>query len=120
MCMALAAAPDHFVLMEAFAQRIRKRAADLGMSNAEVARRLNMGERTYGHYVAGDRQPNLETLIRIANVLLTSPNALLGFGEDSVQSLPPRFVAAAQHLPAEQIELFTIQIEAVAQHLRTS
>ena len=106
--------------MEVFAQRIRKRAADLGMSNAEVARRLSMGERTYAHYVAGDRQPNLETLVRIANVLLTSPNALLGFDGDSAQSLPPRLIAAAQHLPAEQIELFTIQIEAVAKHIRAT
>ena len=51
--------------MRIFAQRIRERARELGLSDAEVARRAGLSERRYGYYATGEREPNLATLVRI-------------------------------------------------------
>ena len=64
--------------METFANNLRKRAEELGISNAEAARRADLSERRYGNYVSGRREPDLATLVRIAQVLQTTPDALLG------------------------------------------
>ncbi|WP_273786269.1 helix-turn-helix domain-containing protein [Brucella intermedia] len=63
--------------MELFAANLKKRAHELGISNAEVARRTGLSERRYGNYVSGRREPDLATLVRIASVLETTPNDLL-------------------------------------------
>jgi transcriptional regulator with XRE-family HTH domain len=65
--------------MDIFAKNLRRRAEELGISNAEVARRAGLTERRYGNYVSGRREPDLATLLRIARVLESSPNKLLGF-----------------------------------------
>lgn len=65
--------------MDSFAQNLRNRAEQLGISNAEVARRAGLSERRYGNYVSGRREPDLATLVRISQVLETTPDALLGF-----------------------------------------
>lgn len=64
--------------METFANNLRKRAEELGISNAEAARRADLSERRYGNYVSGRREPDLATLVRIAQVLQTTPDVLLG------------------------------------------
>lgn len=64
--------------MDVFSKNLKKRAAELGISNAEAARRAGLTERRYGNYVSGRREPDLATLVRIAKVLETTPNALLG------------------------------------------
>ena len=64
--------------MEIFAENLRTRIAELGLTHAEVARRCDLEVRRFHHYVVGDREPDLQTLVRIAGVLDTSPDALLG------------------------------------------
>lgn len=64
--------------MDTFASNLRKRAAELGISNAEAARRAGLSERRYGNYVGNRREPDLATLVRIAQALETTPNTLLG------------------------------------------
>lgn len=105
--------------MDAFANNIRKRAAALNLSNAEVARRAGLSERRYGNYAIGRREPDLATLRRIAEVLGSSVDDLLReTGDDSSfdlrQSLTLRLVAAAATLPASDIEMVVIQVEAAA------
>ncbi len=63
--------------MESFASNLKQRAVDLGLSNAEVARRAGLTERRYGNYITGRREPDLATLVRIASVLESSPNVTL-------------------------------------------
>ena len=63
--------------MDAFAKRLRDRARELGLSDAEVARRAGLAERRYGHYTRGVRQPDFQTLLRICKVLGNTPNDLL-------------------------------------------
>ena len=64
--------------MEIFAQRLRERAKQLGISNAEAARRVGLEERRYAHYASGRREPDMATLVNIAEILGTTPNWLLG------------------------------------------
>ncbi len=103
--------------MEPFAANLKKRAEDLGISNAEVARRAGLSERRYGNYVSGRREPDLATLVRIASVLATTPNALLTTetpAETSGELTRQRAVAALAALPTDDLERIVIMVEALA------
>jgi len=98
--------------------KLRERAKQLGISNAEVARRAGLDERRYAHYASGRREPDLATLVLIAKTLETTPNWLLGFAnpsrEDSnVTALIERFANAANGMSKQEIEMCVIQAEAV-------
>ena len=107
--------------MQVFAQRIRERARELGLSDAEVARRAGLSERRYGYYATGEREPNLATLIRICEVLAASPNDLL-----LPESKPPpqsardrlfaRIIAATENLMPVDLELAACQLECLMAH----
>ncbi|WP_428697249.1 helix-turn-helix domain-containing protein [Stappia sp.] len=118
MYIARAAFPEQNVPMDAFCRNLKKRAEDLGIANAEVARRSGLSERRYAHYVSGDREPDLATLVRIANALGATPNQLLGLDEIPRASprdlLVQRVQSAAQGVSNEALEMIAIQIEALA------
>lgn len=103
--------------MELFAANLRRRAEELGISNAEVARRAGLSERRYGNYVSGRREPDLTTLVKIASVLATTPDDLL---TDSAAAVAPdelslqRAVAALATLRVDDLERVAIMIEALA------
>lgn len=109
---------EHSVPMMVFADRLRERAAELGIAHAEAARRAGLSERRYSHYVNGIREPNLVTLVRIAEALQTRPDDLLGFGKrDEVSArskLIDRLVSAAQVLADDVLEIVVVQAEALA------
>lgn len=63
--------------METLSRNLRRRAKELDLSDAEVARRAGLSERRYGHYVAGTREPDFATFLRICEVLVVTPNDLL-------------------------------------------
>lgn len=103
--------------MELFAANLRKRAEELGISNAEVARRAGLSERRYGNYVSGRREPDLATLIRIASVLATTPNELLtnSMSESVPEELArQRAVTALAALRTDDLERVAIMVEALA------
>jgi transcriptional regulator with XRE-family HTH domain len=109
--------------METFAQRIRERARELGLSDAEVARRAGLSERRYGYYAAGEREPNLATLVRICEVLAATPNdLLLPEGKAPPQSgrdrLLARITAATDNLNLPELELAACLLECVMAHRR--
>ncbi|MBS0242701.1 MAG: helix-turn-helix transcriptional regulator [Proteobacteria bacterium] len=64
--------------MDTFAANLRTRIAELGLTQAEAARRCDLENRRFHHYLVGDREPDLSTLMRIAEMLGTTPDALLG------------------------------------------
>jgi len=103
--------------MELFATNLRRRAEELGLSNAEVARRAGLSERRYGNYVSGRREPDLATLLRIATVLATTPNALLA-GESLTKApdevLRERAIAALAALEGDDLRRVIIIVEALA------
>lgn len=60
-------------------ERIKARARELLISDAAVARSLDLPQRRYSAYVNETREPDFATLIRICRVLGTTPDAVLGF-----------------------------------------
>ena len=107
--------------MDLFAKRLRKRARQLELSDAEVARRAGLAERRYGHYVRGAREPDLQTLLRICTALDLTPNDLLVPDTPSRRLAAHdrwliRLVAAARSLDVDDIKLAARQIEALAEH----
>lgn len=106
--------------MDTFARKLRERAQQLGISNAEVARRCELDERRYAHYAAGRREPDLATLVKISKVLGTTPNWLLGLtpnGDEETMStnLLGRLYAAAAMLNETELRILVVQAEAIAQ-----
>ena len=116
--MAWRSLPEQNVHMDVFATKLRERAAQLGISNAEVARRAGLSERRYGHYVSGVREPDLRTLLTIAATLGTTPDALLGVTDPRPPSLrqgvQDRILSALAALPVDDLQTLAIQIEALA------
>ncbi len=67
--------------MSRLAKNLKKRAKELDLTDAEVARRTGLPARRYGHYATGYREPNLDTLLVICEALDSTPNELLGWPE---------------------------------------
>jgi transcriptional regulator with XRE-family HTH domain len=104
--------------MEILSKRLRERAKQLGISNAEAARKIGLEERRYAHYASGRREPDLATLKKIAEILQTTPNWLLGVASAGTDSgkrgqLLERFGNAASGMTLSELELSVIQAEAI-------
>jgi phage repressor protein C with HTH and peptisase S24 domain len=69
--------------MRGFGERLRRRARELDMSDAAVAKKAGLTPRRYTNYVNNDREPDLLTLLTISKVLRTTPDWLLGITEES-------------------------------------
>ena len=108
--------------MEIFAKLVKQRSADLGMSQAEVARRAGVSERSFGHYMSSRSEPNLDGLVRIAKVLGTTPNHLLGVepapiaDSDDSARIRTRIGAACATLDPATLPLVLTLVEAVLDH----
>ena len=57
--------------------RIRARARELGISESEVGRRIQVDPSRVGRYVRGVNEPDLATLVRLCDALSLTPNDLL-------------------------------------------
>ncbi|MDG1287023.1 MAG: helix-turn-helix transcriptional regulator [Rickettsiales bacterium] len=55
--------------MSGIGENLRKRARELGWSDAEVARQVGISQQRYSRYVKDDREPDFATLRRICEVL---------------------------------------------------
>jgi len=106
--------------MDLFAKRLRERARQLELSDAEVARRAGLAERRYGHYVRGLREPDFVTLLRICAVLDATPNDLLvadkGRRPTDHDRWLSRLVAAGRKLDLTDLKLAVRQTEALIEH----
>ena len=101
--------------MQEFGQALRRRAGELGLSDAEVARRLGLDIGRYGNYVRGTREPDFRTFLRICRVLLTTPNALLGV-EDLTPQEHVRALAALNAMDDDRRSLAFEILETMANH----
>lgn len=104
--------------MEIFANNLRKRAETLGLSNAEVARRLGLSERRYAHYVTGRNEPDLALLLKIGEVLNTPIHELLIKHNDKNNlserdQLQERMLAAMTVMTDTDLKAAIAQAEAV-------
>ena len=69
--------------MREVGEKLQARARELGLTDAEVARRLGLAQGRYSNYVNGNREPDLATLTRICRELAITPDQLLGFRVDA-------------------------------------
>lgn len=108
--------------METFAANVRRRAEALGLSQAEVARRTGLSERRFAHYASGKREPGLAILVRIASVLATTVDDLLGRSTEIRKSkrlnMLDRLSSVAAGMSDADLELVVVQAEAVARFRR--
>lgn len=92
---------EQSVPMEGVGKIFRRRARQLGWSDAAVARRVGIQPRRYSNYVNDEREPDFATLIEICRVLDLAPNDLFGFQ-------PPTLMAGEQggyvYLPLYDVE----------------
>ena len=61
-----------------FQDQIKKLISQRGITQRTIAEKLNTTDTTISRYVSGDRTPNLETLVALAEVLNVSLNTLAG------------------------------------------
>lgn len=92
--------------MEGLGQRLRRRARELGLSDAEVARRAGLTATRYGHYVSDYREPDLVTFSRICGVLGMTPNDILAFvpEPDGLEASRAAVVRSAAVMDAATLE----------------
>lgn len=84
-----------------FGKRLRKAREQKGLTQLELAKRANLGESTISFYELGRREPNYDTLLRLAEILEVGPAYLLtGEANDNGHSQPwwERNVSFIQHL----------------------
>ncbi len=104
--------------MTVFADRLRARIEALSLPHAEVARRTGLDPRRFGHYATGLREPDFQTLIRIAKALATTPDALLGVADDEPVAggdakLRRQISVACESLDGRSLEIILAQVTAV-------
>jgi transcriptional regulator with XRE-family HTH domain len=69
---------EQTVHMLTFAETLKRRAKALGLKDAEIARRVGVSARRYGHWTLDRGEPNLELFVAICRELSITPNQALG------------------------------------------
>ena len=96
--------------MAGYGKRLRDRAAELGVSDAEVARRSGISARRYSNYVNEKRQPDFDLFVEICRNLRTTPNKMLGLdgrGEscDAIPDLPEAVSAPEDYVGLRFVDI---------------
>lgn len=60
-----------------------------GISQAEVARQIEVSRQTYNNYELGKREADYETLLKLSEVLETSVEEILTGVSESIKKIPP-------------------------------
>lgn len=82
-----------------FSERLRLLRENSGMTQIEFANKLGVAATTYRNYENTSREPNYDTLVKIASVLGVSTDYLLGVPTTETQNL--RLFPAISQLPKE-------------------
>jgi transcriptional regulator with XRE-family HTH domain len=110
--------------MELLAKRLRERARQLNLSDAEVARRAGLVERRYGHYARGTHEPDYATLLRICAVLDVTPNDLLLPAPAARPSLEDRWLSrlagAGRALDPDDLQVAVRQVEVLVERRKSA
>jgi len=83
----------------------------LGLSIAELAKKCNISEISIRKYESNERNPKVETLIKLARVLKISPGEFFGYLDDPIEvSIANTAYDNSQQMILESIEAyFTIK-----------
>lgn len=68
----------HYINLTKFQNRLKKQRINKQLSQAQLAKALNVSQRSISSWETGFRQPNLETLILIAIFFDVTTDYLLG------------------------------------------
>lgn len=60
-------------IVKEFGNYIKERRIDKGMSQEEVAKKLGISQQAYSRYENGNREPGLQTILLIADILGFAP-----------------------------------------------
>ncbi|NBC32198.1 MAG: helix-turn-helix domain-containing protein [Alphaproteobacteria bacterium] len=102
--------------MDVFGERCEARREQLGLSQAEVARRAGLDPTQLNHYVRGRHDPPLHGIVRICRVLDLTPGQLLG--TEPMPLLPDRDHPRAARLEELQHEARLLDDEQLAVAVR--
>lgn len=75
---------------EKFNENLRLARERKGLSQKEVAEQIGVAKSTYSLYESGNREPNVQTIKKIADILSTSADELLGL-DDQPQTIAAHF-----------------------------
>ena len=65
-----------------FSERLSRSRQDKGLSQSDVAKKLNITRQAYNHYETGQRQPSQVVLVKLADLYSVSVDYLLGRSDD--------------------------------------
>ena len=106
------------VPMRGLGERLKERTRELGLTDTEVARRLGLSQARYSHYANDVHEPDLETLVRIAQALGLSADQALGIvrpeAADVDEALRARLALAASRLSGPPLQGAVAMVEALA------
>lgn len=71
-------------MSERFNENLQKARERKNMTQKEVAERIGVAKSTYSLYESGNREPNVQTIKKIADLLNVSADELLGIDESQV------------------------------------
>ena len=109
--------PGHGLSMEGLGRRLKDRARELGWSDAEVARRLDIAQTRYANYVTDRHEPDLKTLIQICGVLGMDVKTLLDqdpAGFQPLDRLRQRIAASCQAMDEATLRVAVEVMDALA------
>ena len=86
---------------ENFNENLKKARERSGLSQKDVAENIGVAKSTYSLYESGSREPNVQTIKKIADCLNTSADSLLGL-DDEPQTLAAHFDGS--EYTAEELE----------------
>ena len=66
------------VMIIAVQERLKEKRTKAKLTQAAIADRLRVSQSTYAGYETGKRQPDIETLLKLADIFETSTDYLLG------------------------------------------
>ena len=64
-----------------YIQNLRKIITERGWSQVELSKAIGLGGSTYGLYETYQRKLDVDTLLKLCEVLQVTPNVVLGFEE---------------------------------------
>lgn len=83
--------------MDGLPERLRENRKMRGLTQAELGAKAGIAAASVSHFETGQRAPSLESLVRLADALELSTDALLGRGSDSPTVLvDPVFLRASR------------------------
>ncbi len=98
----------------AFGNVLRDLLCDKGMTQKELASKLNIAASTVGNYIQNSREPDFETLKQIADQFGVSVDYLLEHPSDNVNSVDEEHLLCVyRSMTSEQREMFMEQDKAI-------